>query len=268
MSAVLLSPVSAAPDAAGAAGLTLGAGRVVLPDVPGAPRRKLAIAVSLALHAGALLYLWNWSHEPAPPPVPERVIEMVIAPPEPPKPIEPPKIEPPKPVEKVKTIEPPRAAPPRPAPVPVPAPSAVPTPAPVTPSVAEAPHEPAPAPAPPAPPAPAPAPQAAARPGPPNSPDAIPTDYANQVFARINRIASGRYPKAAMLRRQEGRIGYRLTLAQDGTLLSYELDKCGIDALDAAAEEALKAAAPFPKLPDLGAASYRLAGAIVYRLSN
>ena len=40
------------------------------------------------------------------------------------------------------------------------------------------------------------------------------------------------------------------------------------DADDAAAEEALKAAAPFPKLPDLGAASYRLAGAIVYRLSN
>ncbi|WP_085316066.1 TonB family protein [Derxia lacustris] len=264
MNAVVLPPGAADERAEPARALVLAAGRVFLPEAPASPRRKLAAAISLALHAGLAVYLWNWSHEPAPPAAPERVIEMVIAPPEPPKLIEPPKpIEPPK----VKTIEPPRAAPPKPAPAPAVAPSVVPSPAPV--AATPAPPEPAPAPAPVAAPAsPAPPAPAAAHPGPPNSPDAIPTDYANQVFARINRIASGRYPKAAMLRRQEGRIGYRLTLAPDGTLLGYELDKCGIEALDNAAEDALKAAAPFPKLPDLGAASYRLAGAIVYRLGN
>ncbi|ENO89428.1 TonB family protein, partial [Thauera linaloolentis] len=119
--------------------------------------------------------------------------------------------------------------------------------------------------APPAPPQPAPA--APARPAQANG-DAIPSDYVNQVYARINRIAAGRYPKAAALRRQEGRIGYTLQLAPSGQLIDFQLEPSGIEALDRAAAEALRAAAPFPPLPDLGAGSYRLSGAIVYRLGG
>jgi protein TonB len=94
--------------------------------------------------------------------------------------------------------------------------------------------------------------------------DGIPSEYVNEVFARINRNTA--YPKAARLRQQEGRVGYRLTLSPQGELLKFEIDSSGIDSLDEAARSAIHAAAPFPKLPDLGGTVYRLSGAIVFKL--
>lgn len=218
-------------------------------------------AVSFALHgvAAALALAWTFHHiEPAAPI--DKPIELVIekTQPEPPKPKEivPPKpqpLQPPLPAPAPKTV-----AAPRPAPAPAPAPTVAP---PVNAEpVAETPPPP-PAPAPVAAPAPAPAPVAKA-----SASDGIPTDYVNKVFARINRIAAGHYPKAAQLRGQEGRVVYHLVLSPAGELLSYELEPSGVESLDKAAEEALKAAAPFPKLPDLGASSYKLTGAIAYKL--
>ena len=92
----------------------------------------------------------------------------------------------------------------------------------------------------------------------------IPSDYVNQVFAQINGKAS--YPELAKRRRQEGRVAYQLTLSPDGQLIRFDITSSGTPALDDAARNAIKAAAPFPKLPDLGGSVYLLSGAIVFRI--
>ncbi|WP_323120207.1 TonB family protein [Burkholderia alba] len=154
------------------------------------------------------------------------------------------------------------------------APAAARAPAPVTTSAQAA-----PAPAAPAPPADtapaAPAAQAApsapaeARPAPRTvGMAAIPSDYVTKVFDRINRYAADSYPRAARLRREEGRIAYRLTLDPDGRVQRVDITSSGNDDLDAAARDAIRAAAPFPKPPDLGASAYQLAGTIVYQLTD
>ena len=93
----------------------------------------------------------------------------------------------------------------------------------------------------------------------------IPADYVNQVFTQINKSTS--YPEAAKRRRQEGRVAYQLTLGPAGQLVRFEIVSSGTPALDDAAREAIKAAAPFPRLPDLGGSAYLLSGAIVFRIS-
>jgi protein TonB len=98
--------------------------------------------------------------------------------------------------------------------------------------------------------------------------EGIPSDYVNQVYARINASAAGHYPRAAKQRELEGRIRYRLTLAPDGKLLHVEIQGSGEAILDDAAREAIQAAGPFPKLPDLGGSTYQLSGAIVYKVAD
>ncbi|WP_175038455.1 TonB family protein, partial [Burkholderia stagnalis] len=114
---------------------------------------------------------------------------------------------------------------------------------------------------------------APARPAAPSTPaparvigqEGIPSDYVRQVFERINRSAIDRYPRLARLKHLDGRVGYRLVLAPDGTLVRCDIQTSGEDTLDAAALDAIRAAAPFPKLPDLGGSSYVLKGAILYQ---
>lgn len=225
------------------------------------------LAVSAALHGAAVAALLAWSvgDKPAPPAPP--VVELIRAVPEPVRPPEPVK-PPPEPEAKPKQLTAARPAPqPRPLPQPKtvaasadkaetytpPAPpTEAPPPGPVAPA-APAPAQPAPAAAPPAPPAPR---QIAT--------DGIPTDYVNQVYARINGNAD--YPREAKLRRQQGKVGYRLTLSPQGALLNVDIQSSGIEALDEAARDAIRRAAPFPKLPDLGGSSYLLAGNIVFQI--
>ena len=216
--------------------------------------------VSIVLHVLAVLAIWRLSATPAEAPRVPPPVELIRlkAPPE----LAPPKPEPMK--EKPVALAPPKPVS-RPQPVPKTAaapaalaetytPPAVPVAAapigPVTPIV----------PAPPAPPAPAvaAAPRVVATEG-------IPTDYVNQVYARINRNAD--YPREARLRRQQGRVGYKLTLDPQGALVSFEIQSCGSDVLDEAARDAIKRAAPFPKLPDLGGSTYLLAGSIVFKIN-
>jgi len=225
------------------------------------------LAVSAALHGAAIAAVLAWSIGDQPPPPAPPVVELIRAAPEP--------VEPPAPQTQPEPDEKPRqltAA--RPVAQPLPQPKTVATsadkaetttpPAPPT-------EAPPPGPvAPPAPPAPAPA-QAAPPAAPPAPPaprqiatDGIPTDYVNQVYARINGNAD--YPREAKLRRQQGKVGYRLTLSPQGALLNVEITSCGIQALDEAAREAIRRAAPFPKLPDLGGSSYLLAGNIVFQI--
>jgi protein TonB len=95
--------------------------------------------------------------------------------------------------------------------------------------------------------------------------EGIPTDYVNQVYTRINRNAD--YPREAKLRRQQGKVGYTLTLDAQGALVKFDIQSSGNDSLDEAAREAIKRAAPFPKLPDLGGSTYQLVGNIVFKLT-
>lgn len=227
------------------------------------PGGRTGSVVSITLHAAAVLIVWQWSsHFEPPPQAKEQAIEIILekpaqelVPPSPPK-----VLTPPDPAPRIQQVQPRVAAD-------VPQQQAVEAPvneAPV--NVNALPQAEAPT-APEAPPAP---PVAAATPAPKPAavqPDGVPSDYVNEVFARINKIAAGRYPKAAQMRRQEGRVTYRLTLNPQGELIDYKIKSSGIESLDQAAEEALRAAAPFPKLPALGASSYQLTGAITFKIS-
>lgn len=222
-------------------------------------RRPGAVA-TLAIHGAALVAIWGWSSGTVKPPHTPPVVELIRIQPAPKQELTPPKPEP----VKDKQVA---LAPPKPAAQPLPVPKTVETSAaqaeaytPPTPPVQAAP----PGPVTPAPPAPAPAaPQAAA----PRqiSTEGIPTDYVNQVYARINRNAD--YPREAKMRRQQGKVGYRLTLNPDGSLVSFDIQSSGVEVLDEAAREAIRRAAPFPRLPDLGGSSYLLAGNIVFKIN-
>jgi len=213
--------------------------------------RRPGAVVTVVIHIAALLAILNWSgavRRPHAPPV----IELIHILPEQKLKPTPPKPEPAR--EKQVAL-----APPQPTAQPQPAPKAVETPAQVEAPAPLAPPGPVVA----APPAPPPAPVAAA----PKqiSTEGIPTDYVNQVYARINRNAD--YPREAKMRRQQGKVGYRLTLNPDGSLVSFDIQSSGVDVLDEAARDAIRRAAPFPRLPDLGGSSYLLAGNIVFKIN-
>lgn len=225
-------------------------------------RERRGLLASVALHATALAALAAWSvYEPRSA-SPEKAITLILERPAPqPLKIVPPKIERPDPPQPRKRAEPVRSSAPRATPQPThsaqPQPQTVAAPA-QTAQIAAPPPQPA-------------APQAAvAAPPSPLPPrvigqDGIPSDYVNRVFERINSSAAEHYPRIARFKHLAGRVGYRLTLAPDGTLLHCELRSSGDDTLDTAANDAIRAAAPFPRLPELGGSSYVLQGAIVYQ---
>lgn len=219
--------------------------------------RRPGAVISVLVHAVGALAIWNFSSTVIKAPAPPAVVQLIHLPP--PKEITPPKPEP---------LQQQTLAPPLPVVQPVPVPKIE---APVIPVETVTPLAPpvhvaavaSPTPAPVAPPAPVPPPAPAA----PRqiSTEGIPTDYVNQVYARINSNTD--YPREAKMRRQQGKVGYRLTLSPQGALLSFDIESSGIPALDEAAREAIRRAAPFPKLPDLGGASYLLAGNIVFKIN-
>ncbi len=221
--------------------------------------RRPGAVISIVVHGVAAVAAWNFSGTVAKAPPPPTVVQLIHLPP--PREITPPKAEP---------LEQKTLAPPIPVVQPVPVPKIA--EAPVVPLETFTPPTPAPVAA--VTPAPAPVAQSAppATPAPvaPAAPrqistDGIPTDYVNQVYARINSNTD--YPREAKMRRQQGKVAYRLTLSPQGALVSFDIDSSGIPALDEAAREAIRRAAPFPKLPDLGGASYLLAGNIVFRIN-
>jgi protein TonB len=228
--------------------------------------RGRGIAGSVALHGAALLAAWAFSGVAGKPPAPAPVVELIRLQPEAVKPPPPPPEPEP---EKPKQLT---AARPVPAPLPVPKTVAASADKAETYTPPEPPQQAAPI-GPVTPPPPAPVAQVPAPPAPPPAApvpkqigtEGIPTDYVNQVYARIN--GSTEYPREAKMRRQQGKVGYRLTLSPQGALLGVELQSSGNDVLDEAAREAIRRAAPFPKLPDLGGSSYLLAGNIVFKIN-
>ena len=262
------APLTREPVAAPATPVLAVASLPSLPTAASAWRRYRGVLISGLLHGGVALLAWNLAGSHPAPKAVATVVELIRV--APPKALTPPP-PPPTPEPQAKPVS---LAPPRPVAAAVPQPKTVEAPA-ASAETYTAPSTPAPAapigpvtPVAPAP-APAPAPAAVAKPAPPASKvvstEGIPTDYVNQVYARINRNAD--YPQAAKQRRQQGKVGYVLTLDPQGTLLKVELQPSGVEALDDAARQAIERAAPFPKLPDLGGSSYLLAGNIVFKLN-
>jgi protein TonB len=105
----------------------------------------------------------------------------------------------------------------------------------------------------------APAPQA------PPPPNAIASGYANQVHAKIARIAINSYPRAAQLRNETGRVSYHIVIGPSGELISKNIVPSGNATFDASAAEALSRSAPFPATGMAKPVS--LSGAITYRMN-
>jgi len=231
-------------------------------SLPNRPAIQPGVAVSVLIHGAALLAIWQFSGSVTKTTPPPPVVELIRLAPEPKPELTPPKPEPVK--EKPLTLAPPK-----------PVAQAVPVPKTEETSAAQAetftppapPQHAAPiGPVTPPTPAPAPPPAAPVAAAPKQiSTEGIPTDYVNQVYARINSNAD--YPREAKMRRQQGKVGYRLTLNPQGALLSFDIQPSGFDALDEAARDAIKRAAPFPRLPDLGGSTYLLAGNIVFKIN-
>jgi protein TonB len=176
--------------------------------------------------------------EPPPPePVPEPVAEPEPPPPEPPPP-EPVEEPPPEPVSEVVAEPPP---PPKPKPPPQPRTVRIERPAPPRPVEAAAP--PPSMPAPPAPVAAVPAPgSSVSRPS-----NAMPT-WQSQLLAHIRRHKN--YPRAAMIRRQEGATLVRFALDRKGKVLSYRLERSsGHAILDEETLDLIRRAQPLPAPP-------------------
>ena len=59
-------------------------------------------------------------------------------------------------------------------------------------------------------------------------------------------------------------IEYRVTVNQEGQLLSYEIYPCGNAILESAARAAILKASPYPMPPDFGGSQYTVFGSLVY----
>ncbi len=98
-----------------------------------------------------------------------------------------------------------------------------------------------------------------------------PSDYAERVKAQV--VAGVVRPPGALYPAPRGYKGdmrvlmrqctipYAVVVDQDGRIVSYEIDRCNDDLLDAAAEAAIKKAEPFPPPPN-GVAQYRIYGSV------
>jgi len=77
---------------------------------------------------------------------------------------------------------------------------------------------------------------------------APPADYIRAVHERVAKVTV--YPKMAKLRGQEGKVGCVVKISPTGDLLDESVEKSsGTAALDEAALDAVKKAAPFPPPP-------------------
>lgn len=98
-----------------------------------------------------------------------------------------------------------------------------------------------------------------------------PPDYAEQVKARV--MAQVVYPRNAVMPRprdfkgdprdllRECTIPYEVLVDRQGRIISFEIERCQDDLLDAAAEAAIRKAQPFAP-PPAGAEQYRIYGSI------
>ncbi len=71
-------------------------------------------------------------------------------------------------------------------------------------------------------------------------------------------------PVLAWDRRNTCVVNYTASIAQDGSLAGIQIDPCAIAEINEAARAAIRAAAPFPSPPDLGARTYNVHGTLIF----
>lgn len=230
--------------------------------------RLLVVAVSVAIHGALIVWLMGSRlGHPLPPPAEAIAVELVAAPVMEPEPEPEPIVEP----EPVPEPEPE----PEPEPIVEPEPETTPEPPKVAPRPAPAPARAS------GPPvhtfgandewaAPPPVAQASetvrSRP--------VPAGYADTVKNRVT--ANLRRPEGSVYKPPPGYKGdpndfkrqcyipYEITVDGAGQVLSYEIDRCGDELLDAAAEQAVRNAGPFPPPPNQGADKYVIYGTAIF----
>jgi len=82
------------------------------------------------------------------------------------------------------------------------------------------------------------------------------------VRARV--LAGKRQPSLAWDRRNTCVVNYRVTVTTTGALADFSIDPCAIPEINEAARAAIRGAAPFPRPPDLGAATAEVHGSLIF----
>ncbi len=79
------------------------------------------------------------------------------------------------------------------------------------------------------------------------------------------RVLAGKHqPTLAWDRRNTCVVNYRVSVGRDGALSGFTIDPCAIPEINEAARAAIRAAAPFPPPPELGAASTEVHGTLIF----
>ena len=102
----------------------------------------------------------------------------------------------------------------------------------------------------------------------------VPSAYADTVKNRVT--ANLKRPEGSVYKPPPGYKGdpndfkrqcyipYEITVDATGRMLSYVIDRCGDDLLDAAAEHAVRSSGPFPPPPNQGAEQYIIYGTAIF----
>lgn len=232
--------------------------------------RLLVLGLSLAIHAALLAWVMGSRFsQPIQAELEPIAVELVAAIPEPePEPVPEPEPEPE-----------PSAPEPEPEPEPQPEPTPEPERKPAPPKPVQRPQ------AAPAPPSGPPvhsfgvnqewaAPSAPAQSSEPVRGRPVPAAYADTVKNRVT--ANLRRPEGSVYKPPPGYKGdpndfkrqcyipYEITVDGNGRVVSYEIDRCGDELLDAAAEQAVRNAGPFPPPPNQGADTYVIYGTAIF----
>jgi protein TonB len=72
-------------------------------------------------------------------------------------------------------------------------------------------------------------------------------------------------PKLAWDRRNTCVVNYAVRISRSGALAGFSIDPCGVPEINEAAQNAIRAAAPFPAPPDLGAATTTVHGTLIFQ---
>jgi protein TonB len=78
-------------------------------------------------------------------------------------------------------------------------------------------------------------------------------------------LSRKRQPTLAWDRRNTCVVNYAVRISRRGALAGFTIDPCGVPEINAAAEAAIRAAAPFPVPPDLGAPTTTVHGTLIFQ---
>ncbi len=78
-------------------------------------------------------------------------------------------------------------------------------------------------------------------------------------------LSRKRQPTLAWDRRNTCVVNYAVKIARSGALAGLSIDPCGVPEINEAAQAAIRAAAPFPAPPDLGASTTTVHGTLIFQ---